>query len=140
MKYLSANGKETLMMARDLSPQATAKFKAQIEAHYAALLDEIESELRRSRRDSHVELAGRVRDMAEDSVADLVADLEIGDLVRHSDELFAIKEALDRIASGAYGTCVDCGEPIGLDRLNAQPTAKRCYVCKIKHESVVVAE
>ena len=127
------------MAARDLSPEATAELKAQIEAHYAALLDEIESELLRSRQDSYVEVAGRVRDMAEDAVADLIADLEIDDLVRHSDELYAIKEALERIASGAYGTCIDCGEPIGLERLKAQPTAKRCYGCKLRHESSVVS-
>lgn len=126
------------MAARELSPEATAELKAQIEAHYAALLDEIESELLRSRQDSHVEVAGRVRDMAEDAVADLIADLEIDDLVRHSDELYAIKEALERIASGAYGTCVDCGEPIGLERLKVQPTAKRCYGCELRHESPVV--
>jgi RNA polymerase-binding transcription factor DksA len=42
--------------------------------------------------------------------------------------------ALARIAEGSYGTCSDCGEPIGGPRLNAQPTAERCIACQQKLE------
>ena len=45
-----------------------------------------------------------------------------------------VDEALDRIASKTYGTCEECGEPIGLKRLEVKPVAKYCVPCKTKLE------
>ena len=43
-------------------------------------------------------------------------------------------EALDRIEAGTYGICEECGEPIGLKRLEVRPVAKYCVPCKTKLE------
>ncbi len=40
-----------------------------------------------------------------------------------------VDEALDRIGSGTYGICEECGEPIGLKRLDVRPVAKYCVPC-----------
>ena len=40
-----------------------------------------------------------------------------------------VDEALDRIANGTYGICEECGEPIGLKRLDVRPVAKYCVPC-----------
>lgn len=40
-----------------------------------------------------------------------------------------VDEALDRIANGTYGICEECGEPIGLKRLEVRPVAKYCVPC-----------
>jgi DnaK suppressor protein len=40
-----------------------------------------------------------------------------------------VDEALDRIESRTYGVCEECGEPIGLKRLNVRPVAKYCVPC-----------
>jgi len=45
-----------------------------------------------------------------------------------------VDEALDRIESGSYGICEECGEPIGLKRLEVRPVAKYCVPCKTKLE------
>jgi DnaK suppressor protein len=45
-----------------------------------------------------------------------------------------VDEALDRIESGFYGICEECGEPIGLKRLEVRPVAKYCVPCKTKLE------
>ena len=45
-----------------------------------------------------------------------------------------VDEALDRIATKTYGTCEECGEPIGLKRLEVKPVAKYCVPCKTKLE------
>ena len=45
-----------------------------------------------------------------------------------------VDEALDRIWSKTYGTCEECGEPIGLKRLEVKPVAKYCVPCKTKLE------
>ncbi|MEW6376403.1 MAG: TraR/DksA family transcriptional regulator [Thermodesulfobacteriota bacterium] len=45
-----------------------------------------------------------------------------------------VDESLDRIGNGTYGICEECGEPIGLKRLEVRPVAKHCVPCKTKME------
>jgi DnaK suppressor protein len=45
-------------------------------------------------------------------------------------QLRMIDEALDRIASGDYGTCLSCEEGIPGKRLTALPWAKYCVPCQ----------
>ena len=49
--------------------------------------------------------------------------------------LQAIEEALERLDSGAYGLCRDCGEDIAAARLNAIPWTRVCIGCKEKQKS-----
>jgi len=44
--------------------------------------------------------------------------------------LRGIEQAIQRMAEGSYGTCIDCGEDIPLERLLAQPMAIRCASCQ----------
>jgi len=67
-------------------------------------------------------------------LADILTDLDIATVTRDVGELAEVDGALARIAEGGYGTCSDCGEPIGWPRLNAQPTAERCIACQQKLE------
>jgi len=45
-----------------------------------------------------------------------------------------VDESLDRIENGTYGICEECGEPIGLKRLEVRPVAKYCVPCKTNLE------
>jgi DnaK suppressor protein len=45
-----------------------------------------------------------------------------------------VDESLDRIGNGTYGTCEECGESIGLKRLEVRPVAKYCVPCLTKLE------
>jgi RNA polymerase-binding transcription factor DksA len=40
-----------------------------------------------------------------------------------------IDNALEKLDTGAYGTCERCGKPIGEDRLAAMPAARLCIQC-----------
>ena len=40
-----------------------------------------------------------------------------------------VTSALDRVASGTYGFCIECGEEIPVARLEALPEAERCMPC-----------
>ena len=51
----------------------------------------------------------------------------ISDAVRR--ELGEIDAALARIQEGCYGTCLNCGGPMGLQRLRAIPEARYCLAC-----------
>lgn len=44
-------------------------------------------------------------------------------------EIRQIQAALERIEDGTFGTCVNCGEPISEERLQAVPHAARCRNC-----------
>jgi DnaK suppressor protein len=43
--------------------------------------------------------------------------------------LAEVDAALDRLATGTYGTCQTCGRPIGTGRLAARPSASTCFSC-----------
>ena len=46
-----------------------------------------------------------------------------------------VESALAKIDGGTYGTCERCGNPIGLERLEALPWALLCIGCKQKDAS-----
>ena len=45
------------------------------------------------------------------------------------EHLADIDAALARVADGSYGTCQNCGQPIGAERLAARATARTCIGC-----------
>jgi DnaK suppressor protein len=52
------------------------------------------------------------------------------DLSRNASLARDLRAALNRIADGSYGTCVDCEESIHPRRLAAVPWAARCLRCQ----------
>lgn len=44
-------------------------------------------------------------------------------------ELEEIDAALARIQEGRYGACLNCGGPMGLQRIRALPEARYCVAC-----------
>jgi DnaK suppressor protein len=45
-----------------------------------------------------------------------------------------VRNALARIDDGSYGHCVDCGQALPDERLEARPEAARCVGCQAKLE------
>ncbi len=121
-------------MAESLTEQHLNEFKKRLKERYWQLRQEIRDELLKTDEEQYIELAGRVHDPEEEAVADLLVDLNLASISRHIQELREIDDALIRIAKGTYGICVDCGQPIRLERLTANPTAKRCIVCQEFYE------
>ncbi|WP_374592510.1 TraR/DksA family transcriptional regulator [Aquabacterium sp.] len=50
-------------------------------------------------------------------------------------EWAAVQAALARIKDGRYGSCAQCDEPIGRERLMAVPYATLCVACQQSDES-----
>lgn len=50
--------------------------------------------------------------------------------------LAKIDAALEKIAGGEYGACMNCGEDIGVKRLKARPVAELCIDCKSEQEKL----
>jgi DnaK suppressor protein len=55
-------------------------------------------------------------------------DLALRD--RAAQQLELVDAALARLADGSYGTCLRCGGPIALERLEALPWAAHCIACQ----------
>jgi DnaK suppressor protein len=47
-----------------------------------------------------------------------------------------INAALEKIEQGVYGECENCGEEIGIKRLEARPVAELCIDCKAEQEKL----
>ena len=117
-----------------LTEKQISDFKKILDERFFELREEIRLELLQTDDQSYIELAGKVHDIGEASVADLLVDLQLSDIDRHIQEIRDIDAALLRIAGGAFGLCGDCKVHIAEDRLRAYPTAKRCHRCQVNHE------
>lgn len=118
-----------------LSQTELSTLNTKLDERYESLLEEVRGELERSENQQYVELIGRTPgDIGDESVADALADLELGIIDRHIQEIRDIDAARARISDGTFGTCIACGRGIDFDRLLAYPTAKRCFTCQQQRE------
>jgi DnaK suppressor protein len=53
---------------------------------------------------------------------------------RQDNRLRELKDALERIENGTYGTCMECKEDIPVQRLMARPTTILCVGCQEARE------
>lgn len=105
-----------------------------LEDRYEELREEIRQDLLDTEEQHFIDLAGQVRDLEEQSVADLLVDIDLELIDRHVSEARDIEDALARVEKGSYGECAECGEDIPTARLRAFPTAKRCRPCQERYE------
>lgn len=50
------------------------------------------------------------------------------------ERVYKLRNALDHLREGDYGTCVECGEPIAAARLRAVPEVETCVRCQDRIE------
>ena len=50
--------------------------------------------------------------------------------------LTKVEDALKKLEDGIYGECENCGEDIGIKRLEARPVAELCIECKSEQEQL----
>ena len=73
-------------------------------------------------------------DLADRATSETDRSLELRTRDRQRKLISKIDEALRRIADGSYGYCEDTGEPIGVARLDARPTATLSLEAQERHE------
>ena len=100
------------------------------------LIDEI------SRREERSEaLAGDLQpELQEHAQAEVASGITQTLGERQQARLGNIDEALARIEAGTYGDCQTCGQPIGEERLEANPTTTFCNDCASKEEADVAGQ
>ena len=96
------------------------------QTHLASLRELLTFRLHELETEVHAaELASResgattreVRDLEDEAAQRTLSDIGGAEQQRDIDELRQVQAALHRLDSGVYGDCIDCGQPIALDRL-----------------------
>ncbi|MBN2448983.1 MAG: TraR/DksA C4-type zinc finger protein [Lentisphaeria bacterium] len=109
----------------------------QIEEFRGALLQERESIVRQIRSLSSASLTSSRQageELADVGSDDFIRETELHLMTEESNNLAQINAALESIAAGSYGICVDCAKAISVGRLRAKPYARRCIDCKTARE------
>ncbi len=118
----------------NLSEDQLAQLKQALQQRYLELQEDVRGELERSGDQRYIDLAGKVGDVGDDSVADMLVDIDTAIVDRQVQEMRAIETSLKRLAALNFGDCADCAGEIGFARLLAYPTAQRCTTCQSRHE------
>nr|WP_063799051.1 TraR/DksA C4-type zinc finger protein [Streptomyces ossamyceticus] len=116
------------------SPEEVAEARTELTSEAMRLRAELDA--------SEKSLTGLMRDSG-DGAGDDQADTGAKNITREHEMALAnnaremldqTERALDRLATGTYGLCESCGNPIGKARMQAFPRATLCVECKQKQE------
>jgi DnaK suppressor protein len=121
-------------MTKALDSRTRDSLREALHARALQLREEIRQALVKSDSERFLQIAHEVRDLEDESFADLMVDVGLAEIDRDLEELRAIDAALLRIADGSYGVCEVCDRPIDLPRLEAAPEACRCIDCQTLYE------
>ena len=120
---------------KSIPKRSLASLRRRLHQRRSTLMEQIQRRLRAQQRVSngHVsDAADMASTEADDGVAFAFTEAESG-------ELAEVDDALNRVDSGEYGRCEQCGGLIGLERLKALPFAGLCLDCKQQEETAVGA-
>lgn len=120
----SETSRDDSMRLPDLSPNLSPADLVRIERQLRAQHGELLGGVRRLEAAASRVQAGRTSRHAPGRIDDEVAPQAI-----LNGELEHTTRALARLASGTYGMCQVCGEPIARRRLSIIPAAVRCERC-----------
>ena len=112
-----------------MNAKQLAHFRKMLDAWKAELSQDIDSTLHSMQDEQTVFADPNDRATQESDMA-----LELRNRDRERKLIKKINETIAKIDSGDYGYCDACGVEIGLDRLQARPTATLCIDCKTLEE------
>ena len=104
---------------------ATAKDLKQIKALLQSKINELMAEAGKT----VIDMAGqeeKLPDLNDRASQESELNLEIRMRERERKLIVKMRDAIERIDSGVYGICEECGEPIGVKRLMARPVTTFC--------------
>lgn len=120
----------------DMTEEQSAKIRGRLGARQSELVKMVKTGTANASRDNKQRMGGEVGDPGDESMALQLADLNLTEVEHELRELRAIERAFERLTSGSYGYCSECGCAIPYARLDAYPTAERCTACQTRHERV----
>jgi DnaK suppressor protein len=112
-------------VAQKLTANEIEGFRRELLARLTVLYREVRQDLREAML-RHLFAQDEPRDEGDESLRTQLRDLTTTLDEREGRLAQAIEAALERIARGTFGVCVDCGQPIERGRLRLLPWAARC--------------
>lgn len=132
MQINSPFRKKTILIAMNTLDKNTLKsLEAWLLGREAELLTEINSG-QEAATSADMREVNDLEDQASMRERTTMQDAEVE---RDRNELADVRAALVRLSDGTYGTCINCDQPIDLQRLVAMPAAARCMVCQTQFEA-----
>ncbi|MFP4085562.1 MAG: TraR/DksA family transcriptional regulator [Desulfobacteraceae bacterium] len=122
---------------RPLQKEEIDQIRANLLKREEELWKEILQDLENDTNKAHKEVIDILREYGDMALDELRESTAISLIEVKYDELKNIEKALDRIDSGEYGRCLDCGRWINPARLEALPYAIRCRRCQSAYEKSV---
>lgn len=113
-----------------MNPLMLAYFKQKLIAWRSELLRESEETIHNTLQGTELQQP----DLTDRASAETDHALELRTRDRERKLIGKINEALLRIEQGEYGYCEETGEPIGVPRLEARPTATLSIEAQERHE------
>jgi RNA polymerase-binding transcription factor DksA len=95
------------------------------------------SALKKTRSESNGDLSSMPIHMADIGSDNFEQEFTLSLMENEEGTLDSIENALERIASGTFGSCEECGVKIPKARLNAIPYAPLCVKCAQHQENRV---
>lgn len=113
------------------SPESIHFFREKLLAQQAMLEGRMLSAVREGRQSSTDDL----QDAADQAVQSYQKELLFLQGTQGHNQLSQVRSALERLDTGTFGECLQCGEAIGAKRLEAVPWTANCIACQEKIEN-----
>ena len=112
-----------------LSEEKLEDLRATLEAEHDSLDEELAAHGKMSGKDWQGNSSGLEGEEADptdaaDQIEELVTNVPLVEELKKRQK--AVVGALEKMEQGSYGICDVCGEPIDVDRLEANPAANTC--------------
>ncbi|MHB1084885.1 MAG: TraR/DksA family transcriptional regulator [Thiobacillus sp.] len=124
-----------------LTPSQIDQLVTTLKKDYQTLLIEVRDELENKGVQHRIDLLNsEPGDSGDEAMANALADFNVTVVDRQVQGVRDIEATFKRIKDGGFGVCIDCGDTIPFNRLQAYPTAKRCIGCQEKREKQYARE
>lgn len=120
-------------MSHHLSADERESLAAELQARRSALAAQRAVHLGGRSRAEHAREV-LLQDGDDATQRDAEREVDFARTDRDAVELAEIEGALQRLATGVYGLCTECGAEIPAARLKLAPQAARCVACEGAHE------
>lgn len=114
-----------------MTKKQLASLARTIDARYEELSSDAQTHTTQLHDDEvYTMTSGLVGDPVDYATAELIFAGNNAAVERDIKEMRELEAARLRLAAGEYGICIDCGQDIAFERLQARPGASRCVFCQ----------
>ena len=111
-------------MKSELTSEDVQRFERRLQSELAKLDADIEQLEQQA-----LEPSGQALQEEDESLEEAALEADLSALDAQDELGYEVREALERIAAGTYGTCESCEQPISRARLETLPQARLCETC-----------